>query len=142
MTHDDSLLEHLPPAKLLDTANTRVITPAIPMMSEIATIEQYLEHERANRNRAGIIHLLTERIDAIYEENDETPPSHEQDQEDGIVSDEQGSTTGPGPAVPAGAGESVETSPPNELLALVHEYGPAVSGGIAASAAPPAWDEL
>ena len=34
MSHDESLLEQLPPEKLLDTRNTRVITPAIRMMEE------------------------------------------------------------------------------------------------------------
>lgn len=37
------------------------------MMEEAATVERYLEYERANRDRASIIRYLTDRIDTGIE---------------------------------------------------------------------------
>mgnify|MGYP007023707266 FL=1 len=114
MSGDESLLEQLPPEKLLDTRNTRVITPAIEMMEEVETVERYLEHERANRDRAGIIRHLTERIDAIDEENGATPPRQEQEPE----GEQEGDN------VPTDDVETVSPmSPPEELLAYIHDLG-------------------
>jgi hypothetical protein len=138
MSHDEALLEQLPPEKLLDTANSRVITHAIPMMNAIGTIEQYLEHERANRNRAGIIRRLTDRIDAIYEETGEHPSETESKPE---------STLEPGQTPPVEAMMSTTTmtdtlsvwTPSGELLGLVHGHEPS---GLAGPSMPLAWDEL
>ncbi|WP_255153034.1 hypothetical protein [Halorarius halobius] len=136
MSGDKSLLEQLPPEKLLDTRNTRVITPAIEMMEEVATVELYIEHERANRDRAGIIHHLTEQIDAIYEENGEIPLG-EQDQEQEPEGEHGGANV---------STDDVETvssmSPPEELLAYIHDLESESDEEIASSPAPPTWDEL
>ena len=136
MSGDKSLLEQLPPEKLLDTRNTRVITPAIEMMEEVATVEQYLEHERANRDRAGIIRYLTERIDAIYEENGEISLG-EQDQKQELEGEHGGDS------VPTDNIETVSPiSPPEELLAHIHDLGNESDEEIASSSASPTWDEL
>jgi hypothetical protein len=138
MSHDEALLEQLPPEKLLDTANSRVITPAIPMMEAIETVEQYLEHERANQNRAGIIRRLTDRIDAIYEGTSEHPPETESKPD---------STLEPGQTQPVEPVISTTTmtdthsvwTQSRELLGLVHDHE---SGGLAGPSMPLAWDEL
>jgi hypothetical protein len=136
MSGDKSLLEQLPPEKLLDTRNTRVITPAIEMMEEVATVEQYLEHERANRDRAGIIRYLTERIDAIYEENGGIPLG-EQDQKQELEGEHEGDS------VPTDNIETVSPiSPPEELLAHIYALGNESDEEIASSSASPTWDEL
>jgi len=138
MSGDTSLLEQLPPEKLLDTRNPRAITPAIEMMEEVATVEQYLEHERANRNRAGIIRHLIEQIDAIYEENGEIPPGEQdQDKEQEPEGEHEGINV---------STDDVETvspmSPPEELLAYIHDLGSESDDEIASLPAPPTWDEL
>jgi hypothetical protein len=144
MSHDAAILEQLPPQKLLDTSNYRVITPAITMMGEVETVEQYLEYERANRNRGGIIRRLTERCDAIYEgcretlpvdveiptENPDEPPVQIH-----IKSDAQTQTETETELRASG----ISPSPSTEALALVHEHRPT---GVAGSPEPPAWDEL
>ncbi|WP_251344599.1 hypothetical protein [Haloplanus halophilus] len=129
MSHDAAILEQLPPEKLLDTSNYRVIRPAIGMMETVEIVEQYLEYERANRNRGGIIRRLIERRDAISEERGETPP-HSQA--------ESGATSSSTSAV--GVGSSKEPPiPSSSLLALVHEQEPA---GIEQAPTPPSWTEL
>ncbi|MFD1687190.1 MULTISPECIES: hypothetical protein [Halobellus] len=136
MSGDESLLEQLPPEKLLDTRNTRVITPAIEMMEEVATVELYLEHERANRDRPGIVRHFTEQIDAIYEENGEIPPG-EKDQEQESEGEHEGDNMSTADA------ETVSPmSPPEELLAYIHGLGNESDDEIASSPAPPTWDEL
>jgi hypothetical protein len=136
MSGDESLLEQLPPEKLLDTRNTRVITPAIEMMEEVATVELYLEHERANRDRPGIIRHLTEQIDAIYEENGEIPPG-ERDQEQEPDGGQEGAN------VHTDEAETVSSmSRPEELLAYIHDLGSESDEEIASSLDPPTWDEL
>ncbi|WP_254824877.1 hypothetical protein [Haloglomus halophilum] len=138
MSHDEPLLEQLPPEKLLDTANFRVITPAIPMMEAIETVEQYLEHERANRNRAGIIRRLTDRIDAIYEETGERPSE---------TGSKPESTPELGQTPPVEPMTSTTTmtdtlsvwTPSRGLLDLVHDHEP---GGLAGPSMPLAWEEL
>jgi hypothetical protein len=142
MSHDAAVLEQLPPQKLLDTSNYRVITPAITMMGEVETVEQYLEYERANRNRGGIIRRLTERRDTIYEERGETLPvdveiptenPDEPPVQIHIKSDAQTQTETELRA------SGISPSPSTEALALVHEHRPT---GVAGSSEPPAWDEL
>jgi hypothetical protein len=128
MTRDESILEQLPPEKLLDTRKTRVITPAIEMMEEVATVELYLEHERKNRDRPGIIRYLTDRIDAICEANDEIPPSSQDQDEDTIPTDDAGSIS--------------PMSPPEEALAYIHDIGEEPAGKIGSSPSLPTWDEL
>lgn len=132
MSGDESLLEQLPPEKLLDTRNTQVITPAIEMMVEIETVERYLEHERANRDRAGLISHLTEQIDAIYEENGEITPDEQkpgaEQQGDNVSTDD--------------VEQVLPVSPPEELLAHIHDFESKSGEKIASSPAPPTWDEL
>ena len=146
MSHDAAVLEQLPPEKLLDTSNYRVITPAITMMGEVETVEQYLEYERAHRNRGGIIRRLTERRDAIYEERGETLPidieiptenPDEPPVQIHIESDALTQTKTETESESRASG--ISPSPSADVLALVHEHGPT---GVAGSPEPPAWDEL
>jgi len=130
MSDDESILEQLPPQKLLDTANGRAISAAIEMMEEVATVEQYLEHERANRARPGIIRNLTERIDTICDANDDIPAGEEQDQEREDT-------------VPTVTTESISPiSPPEDHLAYIHDLGDESAGRIGPSPTLPTWDEL
>jgi len=144
MSHDAAVLEQLPPEKLLDTSNYCVITPAITMMGEVKTVEQYLEYERAHRNRGGIIRRLTERRDAIHEERGETLPvdveiptenPDEHPVQIHIESNAQTQTRTESEFRASG----ISPSPSTEALALVDEHGPT---GVAGSPEPPAWDEL
>jgi hypothetical protein len=146
MSHDAAVLEQLPPEKLLDTSNYRVITPAITMMGEVETVEQYLEYERAHRNRGGIIRRLTERRDAIYEERGETLPidieipTENPDEplvQIHIESDALTQTKTETESESRASG--ISPSPSADVLALVHEHRPT---GVAGSPEPPAWDEL
>jgi hypothetical protein len=146
MSHDAAVLEQLSPEKLLDTSNYRVITPAITMMGEVETVEQYLEYERAHRNRGGIIRRLTERRDAIYEERGETLPIDIEIPTDNpdeppvqihIESDALTQTVTETESASRASG--ISPSPSADVLALVHEHGPT---GVAGSPEPPAWDEL
>jgi hypothetical protein len=146
MSYDAAVLEQLPPEKLLDTSNYRVITPAITMMGEVETVEQYLEYERAHRNRGGIIRRLTERHDAIYEdrgemlpidieiptENPDEPPVQIHIESDALT---QTVTETESESCASG----ISPSPSADVLALVHEHGPT---GVAGAPEPPAWDEL
>lgn len=129
MSHDTALLEKLPPEKLLDTSNYRVIRPAISMMETAETVEQYLLYERANRNRRGIIRRLTERRDAISDERGETPPHSQAESSITSSSTSAGKVGSPEEPPILSAG----------LLALVHEHGPA---GIEEAPSPPSWTEL
>ncbi|TKX37094.1 hypothetical protein EXE51_08475 [Halorubrum sp. CGM5_25_10-8B] len=153
MGHDAAILEQLPPEKLLGTSNYRVISPAIRMMGEVETVEQYLKHERAKQNRGGIIRRLSERRDAIYEERAEAPPER--------TTETGGSSTPPveveipienpddlpvriqvEPTTRTETETPASFIPPSlsaDLLALVHEHGPT---GVARSPEAPAWDEL
>ena len=130
MTRDESILEQLPPEKLLDTRKTRVITPAIEMMEEVATVELYLEHERKNRDRPGIIRYITDRIDAICEESEENSPGQIQEQERRD-------------AVPVDPDESFSPiSPPEDLLAYIYDLGTESDEEVDSGPDTPAWDEL
>lgn len=158
MSYDDSLLEQLPPEKLLDTSNTRVITPAIAMMESVETVEQYLEHERANRNRAGIIRHLTERLDTIYEATGDHPSEPEAEpklepkpeQEPTPISRQSPPLKNETPATPPTTERPAATQQPvpesagvwmptEDLLCLVDDLGP---NGLGGPSTPPLWDEL
>jgi len=129
MSHDADILEQYPPEKLLDRWNYRVILPAIRMMGEVETVEQYLEYERANRNRGGILRELTERHDAILDKHGETPSQYQEE-----------STATSSSTSSVESGSSGEPSIPSpDLLALIHEHGP---GGIEGVPTPPPWGEL
>ncbi|QLC35711.1 hypothetical protein EFA46_015770 (plasmid) [Halarchaeum sp. CBA1220] len=138
MSHDAALLEQLPPEKLLDTSNYRVIRPAIEMMEAVETVEQYLTHERANRNRAEIIRRLTDRLDAIQKEVGEQSPVTESKSERVLLprnsrSSETETVTNRGPKAVA------VWMPTKDLLSLVHNAG---KRSPADSSTPPTWDEL
>lgn len=144
MSDDAAVLDQLPPEKLLDTSNYQVITPAIRMMDEVETVGQYLEHERSNRNRAGILRELTERRDAIWEERGKEPPQQHSGESNSIPSG-VGESRGPqidSPGetdVPSQISGEIPSQPSEDLLGLVHEHGP---GNTPESVTAPSWSEL
>jgi len=144
MSHDAAVLDQLPPEKLLDTSTYQVITPAIRMMDEVETVDQYLEHERANRGRAGILRELTERRDAIREERGEEPPQQHSGESTSILSgvgeswEKQNDSLGD-TDVPSQISGEIPSQPSEDLLALVHEHG---LGNTPESVTAPSWSEL
>ena len=63
MSEDDTapILERLPPEKLLAADRLRPIRAGIRCMDSIETIQAYLAHENANRNRTPVQHALRMR---------------------------------------------------------------------------------
>lgn len=142
MTDDDSLLEQLPPEKLLDTANGRAISAAIEMMAEVAVVEEYLEYERSNRDRDGIVRDLRDRIDDIYEDNDETPPEKQRPEPAAKPESTPGAVETVG-TPETDTGSVSPESPPAELLETLHELGNDRSTNLDGwPSPPPTWDEL
>jgi len=76
MSEDDTepILERLPPEKLLATDQLRPIRAGIQCMDSIETIQAYLAHENANRNRTQVQHALRMRARELRdgEPDDET----------------------------------------------------------------------
>jgi hypothetical protein len=144
MSDDAAVLDQLPPEKLLDTSNYQVITPAIRMMDEVETVDQYLEHERANRVRAGILRELIERRNAIQEEHGENPPQQHSGESapipSGVGESREKQIDSPGDMdVPSRISREIHSQPSEDLLALVHEHGP---GNTPESVTAPSWSEL
>jgi len=50
----DPILERLPPETLLDSDRLRPIRAGIRCMDSIETVQQYLAHENANRDRTQV----------------------------------------------------------------------------------------
>ncbi|MFC7140012.1 hypothetical protein ACFQMA_09215 [Halosimplex aquaticum] len=69
MAHDQSVLEDLPPEKLLAATSLCVITPAIQMMDQVETLERYLEYERDHRDRPAVVRELSNRISELQTAN-------------------------------------------------------------------------
>jgi methylphosphotriester-DNA--protein-cysteine methyltransferase len=63
MSEDDTapILEQLPPKKLLAADRLRPIRAGIRCIDSIETIQAYLAHENANRNRTQVQHALQMR---------------------------------------------------------------------------------
>jgi methylphosphotriester-DNA--protein-cysteine methyltransferase len=57
----DPVLQKLPPEKLLAADRLRPIRAGIRCMDSIETIQAYLAHENANRNRTQVQHALRMR---------------------------------------------------------------------------------
>ena len=77
--HDtDPVLQKLPPEKLLDADRLRPIRAGIACMDSIETIQAYLAHENANRNRTQVQHALRMRArelrDAEADDDAEASP--------------------------------------------------------------------
>jgi hypothetical protein len=74
----DPVLQKLPPEKLLDADHIQPIRAGIACMDSIETIQAYLAHENANRNRTQVQHALRMRArelrDAESDDETETTP--------------------------------------------------------------------
>ena len=74
----DPVLQKLPPEKLLAADRLRPIRAGIRCMDSIETIQAYLAHENANRNRTQVQHALRMRArelrDAESDDETETTP--------------------------------------------------------------------
>jgi methylphosphotriester-DNA--protein-cysteine methyltransferase len=57
----EPILERLPPERLLAADRLRSIRAGIQCMDSIETIQAYLAHENANRNRTQVQHVLRMR---------------------------------------------------------------------------------
>jgi methylphosphotriester-DNA--protein-cysteine methyltransferase len=68
----ESVLQKLPPEKLLAADRLRPIRAGIACMDSIETIQAYLAHENANRNRTQVQHALRMRARELRDaESDE-----------------------------------------------------------------------
>jgi predicted hydrolase (HD superfamily) len=61
----DPVLQKLPPEKLLDADHMQPIRAGIACMDSIETIQAYLAHENANRNRTQVQAALRMRAREI-----------------------------------------------------------------------------
>ena len=70
MSEDDTepIRERLPPETLLASDHLRPIRAGIRCMDSIETIQEYLAHENANRNRTQVQHALRMRARELRDE--------------------------------------------------------------------------
>jgi predicted hydrolase (HD superfamily) len=66
--HTEPVLQKLPPEKLLDADQMQPIRAAIRCMDSIDTIQEYLAHENANRNRTQVQAALRMRARELRDE--------------------------------------------------------------------------
>ena len=67
--HDtEAILERLPPETLLDSDHLRPIKAGICCMDSLETVQQYLAHENANRNRTQVQDALRMRARDLRDE--------------------------------------------------------------------------
>ena len=64
----DPILERLPPETLLDSDHLRPILAGIRCMDSLETVQQYLAHENANRNRTQVQDALRMRARDLRDE--------------------------------------------------------------------------
>lgn len=57
----DAILTELPPEKLLDTSNHRLIRAGLQCMYSRETVQAYLGYENQHQNRTWVQRLLAER---------------------------------------------------------------------------------
>jgi len=67
---DQTILETLPPEKLLVATRLRVIGAAIRMLSEAESVDHYISHEKMNRGRQGVLRLLQDQRNKLREAYD------------------------------------------------------------------------
>ncbi len=61
--HEDStLLDELPPEKLLETKNLRLIVPALKVEDDPDVLRQYLKYERTTEDREPVKRAIREQI--------------------------------------------------------------------------------
>lgn len=57
-----TLLDELPPEKLLETKNLRLIVPALNVEDDPEVLRQYLDYEQANENRDPVKRAIRKQI--------------------------------------------------------------------------------
>lgn len=57
----DQIIAELPPEKLLDTPNFRLIRGGVECMHSVETVKQYVAHENATEQREQVLRLLHQR---------------------------------------------------------------------------------
>jgi hypothetical protein len=125
MGYDDSVLETLPPEKLLNTTAPDVIKPALRMMGQVETLELYLDHERQSKNRPGIVRYISDRISELQEQDGQRPL------------DEEGQSETTEEATGSRLGEPAGTDLDKVLLEAIHALSP---DGSNCRVGPPEWD--
>jgi peptidyl-tRNA hydrolase len=64
----DRVLIELPPEKLLDTSNFRLIRGGVECMYSVETVKQYVAHENATEQREQVLQLLQKRAEELREQ--------------------------------------------------------------------------
>jgi hypothetical protein len=64
----DSILVELPPKKLLDTPNFRLMRGGVACMHSVETVKQYVAHENATEQREQVLRLLHQRAAELREQ--------------------------------------------------------------------------
>ena len=126
MGYDESVLEELPPEKLLDSTAPSVIKPAIRMMGQVETIELYLDYEREHEDRPGIVRYISNRISEL------------QDQDGNSGHDDPRNPETDSLAMRSRLGDPAGTDLDETLLKSIHAIG---SDKSLSQVAPPEWDQ-
>ena len=66
-TSSDAIQDKLPPDKLLDTTNARLIRAGLQCMHARETVQVYLGYENQHENRTCVQRLLAERARELAE---------------------------------------------------------------------------
>jgi hypothetical protein len=61
------ITEALPPEKLLETDQTRLIRGGVACMHDIETVQQYVAYENRNDRRHWVLRMLAERAATLRE---------------------------------------------------------------------------
>jgi len=61
------ITEALPPEKLLETNQQRLIRGGVVCMHDIPTVQQYVAHENQHEGRSWVLRMLAERAAALRE---------------------------------------------------------------------------
>ena len=64
----EHILDKLPPEKLLDTPNFRLIRGGVACMRSVKTVKQYVAHENATEQREQVLRLLNQRATELREQ--------------------------------------------------------------------------
>jgi hypothetical protein len=66
----DQVLVELPPEKLLNTHNFRLIRGGIHCMQSVETVKQYVAHENTTGQREHILHLFYQHATKFHKTGD------------------------------------------------------------------------
>ena len=66
-TDDGGIREKLPPERLLDTEQPRLIRAGVACMYDVETIQAYVAHENQHQRRGWVLRLLARRAAMLRE---------------------------------------------------------------------------